>query len=106
MASLTDEEKKEIKQAVLDGIKAESSDITGLETASSLDGLTGLPAMQGGKLVNAPLSLLQKPATDAATAANAATDNANTAAEAANKAADRVVNMGITMKRNRLTVTI
>lgn len=26
--------------------------------------------------------------------------------EAANKAADRVVNMGITMKRNRLTVTI
>ena len=100
---MTAEEKKEIKQAVLDEIKTESSDITEIETVSSLDGVTGLPAMQGEKLVTAPLSLLSKPATDAAAVANAAaktaTDaataadtamsNANTAAENANAAANR-----------------
>ena len=87
--AMTAEEKKEIKQAVLDEIKSESSDITEIETVSSLDGLTGLPAMQGEKLVTAPLSLLSKPATDAATVANAAAKTANTAAETANKAADK-----------------
>lgn len=86
---MTAEEKKEIKQAVLDEIKSESSDITEIETVSSLDGLTGLPAMQGEKLVTAPLSLLSKPATDAATVANAAAKTANTAADTANKAADK-----------------
>lgn len=87
--AMTAEEKKEIKQAVLDEIKSESSDITEIETVSSLDGLTGLPAMQGEKLVTAPLSLLSKPATDAATVANAAAKTANTAADTANKAADK-----------------
>lgn len=86
---MTAEEKKEIKQAVLDEIKAESNDITEIETVSTLDGLTGLPAMQGEKLVTAPLSLLSKPATDAATVANAAAKTANTAADTANKAADK-----------------
>lgn len=86
---MTADEKKEIKQAVLDEIKAESNDITEIETVSSLDGLTGLPAMQGEKLVTAPLSLLSKPATDAATVANAAAKTANTAADTANKAADK-----------------
>lgn len=69
---MTTEEKKEIKRAVLDEIKAESNDITEIETVSTLDGLTGLPAMQGKKLVTAPLSLLSKPATDAASKAFAA----------------------------------
>lgn len=87
--AMTAEEKKEIKQAVLDEIKSESSDITEIETVSSLDGLTGLPAMQGEKLVTAPLSLLSKPATDAATVADAAAKTANTAADTANKAADK-----------------
>lgn len=87
--AMTAEEKKEIKQAVLDEIKSESSDITEIETVSSLDGLTGLPAMQGEKLVTAPLSLLSKPATDAATVANAAAKTANIAADTANKAADK-----------------
>lgn len=87
--AMTAEEKKEIKQAVLDEIKSESSDITEIETVSSLDGITGLPAMQGEKLVTAPLSLLSKPATDAATVANAAAKTANTAADTANKAADK-----------------
>ena len=85
---MTTDEKKEIKQAVLDEIKAESNDITEIETVSTLDGLTGLPAMQGEKLVTAPLSLLSKPATDAAATANAAAGTANKAAGTANKAAD------------------
>ena len=98
---MTEDEKKELKQAVLDEIKVESSDITEIDTVSSLDGLTGLPAMQGEKLVTAPLSLLSKPATDAAakaeaaatlassaaTKANTATENANSAAVSANSAA-------------------
>lgn len=100
---MTAEEKKEIKQAVLDEIKTESSDITEIETVSSIDGVTGLPAMQGEKLVTAPLSLLSKPATDAAAVANAAAktakdaatsadtamSNANAAAENANAAAEK-----------------
>lgn len=84
---MTTEEKKEIKRAVLDEIKAESNDITEIETVSTLDGLTGLPAMQGKKLVTAPLSLLSKPATDAASKANTAAATANKAAATANKAA-------------------
>lgn len=85
---MTTEEKKEIKRAVLDEIKAESNDITEIETVSTLDGLTGLPAMQGKKLVTAPLSLLSKPATDAASKANTAAATANKAADTANKAAN------------------
>lgn len=85
---MTAEEKNEIKQAVLDEIKTESNDITEVETVSSLDGVTGLPAMQGEKLVTAPLSLLSKPATDAAAVANAAAKTATDATEAANMAAD------------------
>lgn len=95
--ALTAEEKKEIKLAVLDEIKTESNDITEIETVSTLDGLTGLPAMQGKKLVTAPLSLLSKPATDAAVTANSAADTANKAAQTAtnaaataNKAADTI----------------
>ena len=94
---MTAEEKKEIKLAVLDEIKTESNDITEIETVSTLDGLTGLPAMQGKKLVTAPLSLLSKPATDAAVTANSAADTANKAAQTAtnaaataNKAADTI----------------
>ena len=87
--AMTEDEKKELKQAVLAEIKVESSDITEIDTVSSLDGLTGLPAMQGEKLVSAPLSLLSKPATDAAAVANAAASTANTAADTANKAADK-----------------
>lgn len=90
--ALTDDEKKEIKQQVLDEIKTESSDVTELEVAASLDGINSLPAVQGEKLVLAPISLLGKPATDAAAIANAAATNANNArdnADASAKAADQ-----------------
>lgn len=96
---MTTDEKKEIKQAVLDEIKAESNDITEIETVSTLDGLTGLPAMQGEKLVTVPLSLLSKPATDAAATANAAAGTANKAADTANKAAQTATNAAATANK-------
>lgn len=96
---MTADEKKEIKQAVLDEIKAESNDITEIETVSTLDGLTGLPAMQGEKLVTAPLSLLSKPATDAAATANAAAGTANKAADTADKAAQTATNAAATANK-------
>lgn len=96
---MTADEKKEIKQAVLDEIKAESNDITEIESVSTLDGLTGLPAMQGKKLVTAPLSLLSKPATDAAATANAAAGTANKAAETAKRAAQTATNAAATANK-------
>lgn len=86
--AMTAEEKKEIKQSVLDEIKTESNDITEIETVSSLDGLTSLPTVKGEKLVAAPVSLLSKPAIDAATVANTAAKSALDAATAANTASD------------------
>lgn len=87
--AMTAEEKKEIKQAVLDEIKTESNDITEIEQVSSLDGLTSLPTMKGERLVAAPVSLLSKPATDAATVANTAAKTASDAATSANSASEK-----------------
>lgn len=88
--ALTEEEKQEL----LNAIRQESTGIDELETAGSLDGLTSLPAMSGDRLVRAPISLLSKPAADAAgealRAAGLATEaagSADTAATAASSAA-------------------
>ena len=81
--ALTEEDKKEL----LDAIKAESEGVAELETVNSLDGLTSLPALKGSQLVNAPITLLRKPAEDAAQKANQAAENANTAVQNANTAA-------------------
>lgn len=86
--ALSDSEKKEI----LDLLKTESTDVTELETVSSLSGITSLPALQGQKLVSAPISLLSKPATDAATTANAAAAKAETSAKTADNAASNAAN--------------
>ena len=85
--ALTEQEKKDIKKDVLDAIKAESTDVKELEVATTLNGLTGLPAMQGEKLVTAPLSLLSKPATDAAAVAKSAAQKAEQSAGIADTAA-------------------
>ena len=84
---MTEREKQEIKQEVLNAIKSESQGVTELEEVSSLDGVKTLPALRGTELVSAPVSLLGKPATDAAAqalaakaAAEGAAGNANTAA--------------------------
>lgn len=85
--ALTEEEKQSLKTDILNAIKSESSDVGQLEEVTSLDGITSLPAVQGNKLVTAPLTLLSKPATDAAKTANAAATTANNAAKTANTAA-------------------
>ena len=77
--ALTDAEKQEL----LNEMKASSNDVSELETVDSLDGIVSLPAMKGEELVNAPISLLRKPAEDAAKVANTAANNANDAGQAA-----------------------
>ena len=74
-------------QQVLNAIKAESQGVQELETVSSLNGVNSLPGVKGEELVNVPMTLLQKPATDAAATANAAAQAANSAAQTANAAA-------------------
>lgn len=75
------------KQEILSAIKAESQNVADLPSVSSLTGITSLPAVKDGELVVAPVSLLGKPAEDAATIATTAASAANTAAAAADKAA-------------------
>ena len=74
-------------QQVLNAIKAESQGVEELETVSSLNGVNSLPGVKGSSLVNVPMTLLQKPATDAAATANTAAQSANTAAQSASAAA-------------------
>lgn len=59
---------------VLEAIKAESKSVESLETVGSLSGVKSLPAQQGDKLVNVPITLLSKPADDAAARANEAAE--------------------------------
>ena len=90
--ALTDEEKLELKQEILDEIKASSEGADELETVDTLDGVTSLPALKDKQLVSVPIEQLRKPAEDAAqlakkaaAAATAAATNANAAAESATK---------------------
>ncbi len=76
------------KQELLNAIKAESSDVTELETTTTLEGMSGLPGMQNGKLVLAPLDLLREPANAAAQKAERASSVALNAADIARTAAD------------------
>ena len=76
------------KQELLNAIKAESQSMDELTTVTSLDGIVSLPAMKGNQIVNAPISLLRKPAEDAAAVANNAASSANTAAGNANAATE------------------
>ena len=82
-------------QQVLNAIKAESQGVQELEEVTSLSGVNSLPAVKGDELVSVPVSLLQKPATDAAAKAETAAQKAETAAgnaeaakEGANSAAE------------------
>ena len=78
--ALTDAEKTELKNDILNAIKAESQGVDELAEVTSLDNIKSLPALRGTELVTAPISLLGKPATEAAATANAAASSANTAA--------------------------
>lgn len=57
---------EEEKQEILEVVKAESKSVESLETVGSLSGVKSLPAQKGDKLVNVPITLLSKPADDAA----------------------------------------
>ncbi len=59
---------------VLEAIKAESKSVESLETVGSLSGVSSLPAQKGDKLVSVPITLLSKPADDAAARANKAAE--------------------------------
>lgn len=101
--ALTEEEKKELVQDVVNQIKTDSQSVDELEAVSTLDGVVSLPAMRGETVVSAPLKLLSKPAEDAAAVAKAsaavadasakkadtATATAKTAVQTANDAASK-----------------
>ena len=57
---MTEQEKQEIKQEVLNAIKSESQGVTELEEVSSLDGVKTLPALRGTELVSAPVHWQRK----------------------------------------------
>ena len=79
---MTDEEKKELVQEVLQEVEGASTGIEDLEEAASLDNIKSLPAQRNGELVNVPLEIFRKPAVDAAAAANAAAKKADDAVTA------------------------
>ena len=78
--ALTESEKTELKNDILNAIKAESQSVDELVEVSSLDNIKSLPALRGSELVSAPLTLLRKPADDAAATANASATKADNAA--------------------------
>lgn len=84
--ALTDEEKKELVQDVVNQIKTDSQSVDELETVSTLDGVVSLPAMRGETVVSAPVKLLSKPAEDAAAVAKASAAVADAATKAAGEA--------------------
>ena len=84
--ALTEEEKNELVQDVVNRIKTDSQSVDELETVSTLDGVVSLPAMRGETVVSAPVKLLSKPAEDAAATAKASAAVADAATKAAGEA--------------------
>ena len=85
--ALTEEEKKELVQDVVNQIKTASQSVDELEAVSTLDGVVSLPAMRGETVVSAPLKLLSKPAEDAAAVAKSSAAVADASAKKADMAA-------------------
>ena len=73
MAEMTQEE---MVQEVLDRVLQSSIGVEDLETVTSLSGVKSLPGEKDGKMVNVPLELIGKPASDAAARAEAAAKKA------------------------------
>lgn len=83
---MTEEEKKELVQDVVNQIKTDSQSVDELETVNTLDGVVSLPAMRGETVVSAPLKLLSKPAEDAAAVAKSSAAAADASAKKADTA--------------------
>lgn len=90
--ALTQSEKEELIQDVVNEITTQSTSIDELPVVSSLGQTDSLPAYEKGttNLVRVPLPLISKPATDAADAANRAASAANSAASQATQAKEEV----------------
>lgn len=67
---------EEMVQEVLDRVLQSSTGVEDLETVTSLNGVKSLPGEKDGKMVNVPLELIGKPASDAAARAEAAAKKA------------------------------
>lgn len=87
--ALTEEEKKELVQNVVNQIKTESQSVDELETVDTLEGVVSLPAMRGEKVVGAPLELLSKPAEEAAAVARSSAAVADASAKKADASAKK-----------------
>ncbi len=62
---MTDNEKQEIIGNVLQSIYKQSTEVTSLDKATTMEGMSGLPAVDAsGKLVSVPLSLFGDIVTD------------------------------------------
>lgn len=85
--ALTEEEKKELVQNVVNQIKTESQSVDELETVDTLEGVVSLPAMRGEKVVGVPLKLLSKPAEEAAAVARTSAAVADASAKKADASA-------------------
>lgn len=87
---MTQEEKEEIVNSVLNQIRAQANDITELETIRTLGDVKSLPAMQGESLVLVPIELLISLSSSAATSAETSAIQAKDAAVEAKNAVQRV----------------
>ena len=109
MAEMTQEE---LVQEVLDRVLQSSTGVEDLETVTSLSGVKSLPGEKDGKMVNVPLELIGKPASDAAARAEAAakaegavagleekTQAATEAAAKANEAATKAENAAVKVEQ-------
>lgn len=81
---MTEQEKQELKNElrkdIVNELKAGSTSVQELEEVQALDNVESLPAVRGGEMVKVPISLLGKPAADAAALALEAKKQADDAA--------------------------
>ena len=90
---MTNEERQEIIQDVINEIVTQSTSIDELPPAESISNVESLPAYKRGtsELVSVPLSLISKPAVDAAASATQAAEAATLAKQEADAASKEAV---------------
>ena len=91
--ALTQDERDELIQEVVNEITTQSTSIDELKTVTSLDQTESLPAYKKNstELVKVPIPLISKPAIDAAVAANRAASSAKSAASEATTAKNETI---------------
>lgn len=86
--AITQSEKEELIQEVINEITTQSTSIDELPEVTNLNQTSSIPAYKkdSTELVKVPIPLISKPATDAAATANSAASSANSAAAQATQA--------------------